>query len=234
MNVDVEKKFAVEVVYNGVEKSFEVQPEERVTALLQKAIATFGITQQPHLLSLFRQNGSVVPEDQSIEAAGVTPREVLLLRPNVVKGGDEPLRLARETIGRTFRIFGECGRGECECAVYWTGPANESLVDRVEHPSHQRSPRGYQVDSDWLTEFWKRLAMTGRSVRAQVHTHPGQAFHSAIDDDWPIVSQAGFLSLVIPDFAMGEPSIETAWVGRLKADGEWEQLPSPAEALILS
>jgi len=87
MSVITEKKFAVQVVYNGVTKPVQVEPEERVTALLQQAIATFGITQQPHLLSLFRQDGTLVPENESIECAGLRPDEVLLLRPNAVKGG---------------------------------------------------------------------------------------------------------------------------------------------------
>lgn len=87
MSVITEKKFAVQVVYNGVTKPLQVEPEERVTALLQQAIAAFGITQQPHLLSLFRQDGTAVPENESVERAGLRPDEVLLLRPNAVKGG---------------------------------------------------------------------------------------------------------------------------------------------------
>src|SRR5712692_278291 len=135
----IETKFAVEVVYNGVTKSLQVQPEERVTALLQQAISAFGITQQPHLLSLFRQDGSVVPENESIERAGIKAGEVLLLRPNAVKGGGGPLRLERGIVGTTFRTLRECGRGKCECAVYWTGPPSDDLVDGIEHPVHKRS-----------------------------------------------------------------------------------------------
>jgi hypothetical protein len=87
MNTAVEKKFAVEVIYNGVEKSLEVEAHESVTALLQKAITEFHISQNPHLLSLFREDGSVVPENETIERAGIKPHEILLLRPNAVKGG---------------------------------------------------------------------------------------------------------------------------------------------------
>jgi hypothetical protein len=232
MTVIVEKKFAVDVVYNGVTKSLQVEPEERVTALLQKAIAAFGITQQPHLLSLFRQDGSVVPENESVERAGLKPGEILLLRPNAVKGGGGLLRLARDVVRKSFRTLRDCGRGECECAVYWTGPAGEDLVDGFEHPVHKRSPFGYEVDDNWLTGFWKCLATSKRSVKAQLHTHPGQAFHSAVDDQWPIVSQAGFISIVIPNFAIGEPSLDSAWVGCLQPDGKWRCLASASEALI--
>jgi hypothetical protein len=232
MSVAVEKKFAVEVVYNGLTKSLRVEPEEQVSALLKEAIATFGITQQPHLLSLFRQDGSVVPEDKSIEGAGIKPGEVLLLRPNAVKGGAGLLRLASDIVTGTFRTLQECGRGESECAVFWTGPSTEDAIDGLEHPLHRRSAFGYEVDDAWLTELWKRLATSQRSVKAQVHTHPGSAFHSATDDKWPIVSQAGFLSIVIPNFAAAEPSLDAAWIGRLQPDGTWRRLPSSADAVI--
>jgi hypothetical protein len=231
MSVDVEKKFAVDIVYNGVTKSLRAEPEEQVAALLQKAIAIFGITQNPHLLSLFRQDGTVVPEHESIERAGIKPDEILLLRPDAVKGGGGPLRLEKDIVPTTFRALRECGRGECECAVFWTGPAEVDLVNGFEHPIHKRSPYGYEVDDSWLTEFWKRLAASRRSIKVQVHTHPGQAFHSATDDEWPIVSQVGFVSIVIPDFAAGDPSLEKAWVGRLQADGKWRRLASAAEAV---
>jgi len=229
-----EKKFTIEIVYNGVTKPFHVEPHEQVAALLKKAIETFGITQNPHLLSLFRQDGSVVPENETVERAGLKSGEVLLLRPNAVKGGGDALRLARKVVRETFRVFRECGRGECECAVYWTGPSTEQLVDDVEHPVHKRSAFGYEIDDHWLTEFWKRLATSRRSVRAQVHTHPGRAFHSATDDQWPIVSQAGFLSIVIPNFAAGNPSLNEALIGRLEPHGEWQHVESTAEAVILA
>jgi hypothetical protein len=195
MSLAVEKKFAVEVVYNGVKRPLQVEPEDHVTALIKKPIAAFGITQNPHLLSLYGEGGTVVPENKSIERAGLKPNEVLLLRPNAVKGSAGLLRVAKKIVDTTFRTFRECGGGRCECAVYWTGPAAGTIVDGVDHPIHERSPFGYIVDKRWLTDLWKQLAKSRRSVKVQVHTHPGAAFHSSTDDDWPIVSQSGFLSI---------------------------------------
>ena len=120
MNVLVEKKFVVEIVYNGVTKPLHVESEELITTVLQKAIAVFGITQNPHLLSFFRQDGSVVPDNESVERAGLKPREILLLRPNAVKGGGDLIRLTGDIVRRTFRTLRDCGRGKSECAVYWT------------------------------------------------------------------------------------------------------------------
>jgi hypothetical protein len=121
-----------------------------------------------------------------------------------------------------------------ECVVYWTGPAGEDLVDRVEHPDHRAGSYGYQIDDRWLTTFSRDLALSQRSVRAQVHTHPGRAFHSETDNRWPIVAQEGFLSIVIPDFAAGEPTLDAAWIGRLEADGRWRRLELLEEAFLLA
>jgi len=83
----VEKKFKIEIVYNGLTDPFSVEPNEEVHALLQKAIHHFKISQNQHLLSLFRQDGSEVAEKQSIAHAGIQPGELLALRPSVVRGG---------------------------------------------------------------------------------------------------------------------------------------------------
>src|SRR5260370_3842704 len=118
MSVTVERKFVVDVIYNGITKPLQVQPEEQVPALLQRAIAAFGITQQPHLLSLFRQDGSVIPENGSVESAGLKLGEILLLRPNAVKGGNEPLRVAGELLTPPLRKLRDCRRGHWGGAVH--------------------------------------------------------------------------------------------------------------------
>ena len=109
--------------------------------------------------------------------------------------------------------------------MYWTGPVGFSdLVDGQDHPTHRRSARGYEIESSWLTDYWFRLAREQRAVRAQVHTHPGAAFHSDTDDHWPLISQPGFISIVIPDFARGPVSLEGAWIGVLGGDGRWHHV----------
>lgn len=234
MDIATEKKFAVEIVYNGVTKPLDVQPEEQVTAVLKRAIRLFGITQNPHLLSLFDQGGNVVPENESAEQAGLTPGEVLLLRPNRVKGGTAPLRLTKDLVARTLATLFKCGNCQSECVVYWTGPAGDDLVDDLDHPAHGRASDSYEVADGWLTDFWRRLASSGRSIKAQVHSHPAHAFHSVTDDQWPIISQPGFISIVVPNFAANQSSLERAWIGRLLPDGRWKRVASPNDAVTLT
>lgn len=79
--------FEVTVLYNGVPKKFEVRPNELVQRLLEQARQAFGPIPNAHLLALFTQDGVELKDNETIEAAGVKPHDVLLLRPSAVRGG---------------------------------------------------------------------------------------------------------------------------------------------------
>jgi hypothetical protein len=97
-------------------------------------------------------------------------------------------------------------------------------VAQVVHPIHRANGHGFVLDGDWLQKFWTTLASQGSGVRAQVHTHPYRAFHSPTDDEWPIVSSDGFLSLVIPDFAQGRVGLERAYLTELVSALGWQEV----------
>jgi hypothetical protein len=80
-------QFLVKVLYNGVPKEFEVRRDELVERLLEQARQAFGPITNPHLLGLFTKAGVELTDNQTIEAAGVKPGDVLLLRPSTVRGG---------------------------------------------------------------------------------------------------------------------------------------------------
>jgi hypothetical protein len=70
----------------------------------------------------------------------------------------------------------------------------------------------------------ERLAERQEGIRAQVHTHPREAFHSSTDDAWPIVHLEGFLSLVIPEFALGPVGLEGSYLAEIGPDGEFREI----------
>jgi hypothetical protein len=80
------REFIVEILYDGVKKKFDVRADERVKALLDKALAAFGPLPNPHTLSLYK-GGDELSDSQTLKDAGVKPHDVLLLRPSKVKGG---------------------------------------------------------------------------------------------------------------------------------------------------
>jgi hypothetical protein len=80
------REFAVEVLYDGVRKKFEVRIEETVKQLLDKAIAAFGPLPNPHTLALYK-DGKELVDSLTVKQAEIKPCDVLLLRPSTVKGG---------------------------------------------------------------------------------------------------------------------------------------------------
>jgi hypothetical protein len=132
------------------------------------------------------------------------------------------MRLPRSLFTRSFDVFRSCGQGRRECVVFWTGPLDEAnSVDEIVHPRHRSGVGGYEIEPDWLPQFWLDLYKRRRALRVQVHTHPGAAYHSSVDDDFPAVHTAGFLSLVIPDFACAEQTLERVALFERDERGVW-------------
>lgn len=134
-------------------------------------------------------------------------------------------RLPRRMIDETFSILRSCGAGERECQLYWASSwAEPSILTRVIHPDHQSNFGGVVLDSAWISNLWAELADQNLGVRVQVHTHPGEAFHSKTDDEYPLIHEAGFLSLVIPEFALGPVRLERAYLTEIQPNGSWRQV----------
>jgi|SRR5581483_5086342 len=137
-------------------------------------------------------------------------------------------RVPRSILAETFRYFRSCGRGRRECQVVWISPwASSDVIAGVRHPKHKAHMGGFDVDGQWLTELWNELAATSAGIRVQIHTHPRQAFHSHIDDAYPIIHSIGFLSLVIPNFAAGPVGFEGAYLTEIQPSGGWREASIP-------
>lgn len=142
-------------------------------------------------------------------------------------------RLPRRMIDETFAAFRSCGAGKRECQLYWVSSwAEPAQLTRLIHPRHKSNFAGLTLDSEWISHFWLDLADQGLGVRVQVHTHPGEAFHSATDDAYPLIHEAGFLSLVIPGFAMGPVGFQEAYLTEIQPDGRWQQVRIEERLLI--
>lgn len=132
------------------------------------------------------------------------------------------VRVSKAQLDQTFRVFRECGRGRRECQVLWLSAWHDpDGIVAVAHPRHTGHAGGFRVEDRYINELWLELARTNRGVRVQVHTHPGGAFHSPTDDEWPMVHTSGFLSLVIPNFARGPVGFEGAYLAQIDGHGAW-------------
>lgn len=213
------------VTFNGKDEHVDYQPQASAESLLQHAKQAFDV-QSNHLLSLFTESGIEIADGGSIQSAGILPGALLVLRQSTVRGGSEPrLRVLPNVMAETFDMLATCGAGRNECVVYWcSSKTRPTVAIEVVHPVHTTSPHGYEVDSGWVNAFFLELRTSGHIVVAQVHTHPGAAGHSDVDDAFALVPATGFLSLVLPDFALTEDLLSRAHLVTMGADGHWQEL----------
>lgn len=135
-------------------------------------------------------------------------------------------RMRKEVLDQAFEHLRCCGVGRAECVVYLTGLATDpALIDGVLHPRHTAGVGGYDLDTSAIAELWRELATSRRSIRVQMHTHPGTAYHSSRDDALALVHTPGSLSLVIPNFALGSVGFDGAFLAERTAVGSWVGVP---------
>lgn len=92
---------------------------------------------------------------------------------------------------------------------------------------------GLRVEPAELLRINRMLYAKRLQLAAQVHSHPGAAYHSETDNAYSVVTVAGGLSLVVPNFASAAFRVATTAVYRLSVRGGWEEVSTPAaESLI--
>jgi len=122
------------------------------------------------------------------------------------------------------------GRRGMEALALWSGTQSGSTFN-VGHTliPQQRAVRSQSgvcviVDSHELHNLNMWLYQNNQSVIAQIHSHPADAYHSDTDDHFAIATEAGSLSIVVPDFARHPFSLSDCAVCRLSDSGRWLKL----------
>jgi len=142
-------------------------------------------------------------------------------------------------LDRTDEALREAGRRGAEMFVLWTGhvvdatftAATAYVPDQVPH--ELADGLCVTVDGDALHQLNRWLFEQQQTLAVQVHTHPTRAYHSATDDTFPIVTQRGGLSLVVPDFATAGVRGPGVAVYRLSESSWKRQRRRPTRRLLL-
>jgi hypothetical protein len=131
---------------------------------------------------------------------------------------------------RTGKALRHAGHDGYELFVLWTGVIHGDVLRvRTCHVPRQTSRKTrngllVRVEAQALHELNVWLYEHGEVLAAQVHAHPTDAFHSDTDDTFPIVTTAGGLSLVVPDFALDGVLTPSSAAFRLTSNG-WTRVP---------
>lgn len=105
-----------------------------------------------------------------------------------------------KTTATYLKLHGRQGK---ECMVFWCGKIlgkTEGKVTNCIYPNQKSTAVGVQIDPDEVSKIQYLLIAREEFLLAQVHTHPGVAFHSSIDNNYPLTHKLGFLSIVVSNF----------------------------------
>lgn len=136
------------------------------------------------------------------------------------------LNQVEETLGH----LREAGRSSRECVVLWLARRDGADADVVEvyRPLQNAEEDMFRIPPEGMTALQARQRERRVMVAAQIHSHPGRAFHSRADDRWAIIRHEGALSLVVPDFAARTPAerfLADTKVYQFSATGHWVEVP---------
>lgn len=138
-------------------------------------------------------------------------------------------------IAQTLEHLQNDGRRGVKGVVLWLAmsDSDQIRISEVYRPEQEASWGNFRIPRHSIAALLRHLRATGSNIGAQVHSHPEEAFHSPIDDEWAIVRHTGALSLVLPDYAL-RTSHDTfaahAAVYELSAANTWEEV-SPGEII---
>ena len=116
--------------------------------------------------------------------------------------------------------------GTREAVVLWIGTerASKAFVQRMVVPQQLASAKHFDVPLDERIRIIREIGNSGEKVLAQLHTHPGRAFHSWADDRLALPRHTGAISIVVADFATDwDGDLQEASVNCHLGEGVWSE-----------
>ena len=113
------------------------------------------------------------------------------------------------------RLTEELHRSACagrEGIVYLVGltTGTTTLAIGAVRPEAEATPTSVDVEARELGKIIRETAMAGLQVAGQVHSHPGDAYHSGGDFTGMRIRHPGYFSMVVPEYGARLPSFEGA------------------------
>jgi hypothetical protein len=140
------------------------------------------------------------------------------------------IRCPRPVIEATLATMWAGGRRNCEALTLWLARRCPDRVQVVEayEPPYEAAVDRFHILPAGMRVIMTRLRKERLYICAQVHSHPGRAFHSQADDTWAIVRHQGALSLVVPRFGADTTEatfLDTVAAYSLSNEDRWEFVP---------
>jgi len=163
------------------------------------------------------------PQKKEESAPRITVKRIIKTK------GAKMVYVPRPILKKTAKYLRRYGKQNCEGLLFWSGAQTASgdiFVTTCIYPSITScSPGHASIDAIPGAEVVSETRSQGLIVLAQIHSHPGSAFHSSADNCNPFVFSEGFFSIVVPYFGKG--GMEPLWkcrVYRYGRDEKWHEL----------
>jgi molybdopterin/thiamine biosynthesis adenylyltransferase len=136
-----------------------------------------------------------------------------------------PYHILLETLDH-FMLHGQNGN---ECIVYWCGKLidnDKAVVTSCIYPTQYATALGVKVEPSEVARIYLKLYEAREHLLAQLHSHPSAAFHSSVDDYYPVVHKPGLLSIVVPEYGLIDPRsfLTRSAVYEYQAQRVWRKL----------
>lgn len=141
-----------------------------------------------------------------------------------------PILCPHAVVTDTLAILRNGAARRCEALALWLGRRRAGVIEVVEayEPPYRSAVDFFHITPDGMRTVMAYLRQRRLFIAAQVHSHPGPAFHSTADDEWAIVRHEGALSLVVPHFATTTTLanfLDEAAVFYLATGDRWIEVP---------
>ena len=143
--------------------------------------------------------------------------------------------VSRKILVESADLLRSLSGGLRESVVLWAGTARgrEATVRRIVVPRQFSSAYHFDVPLGERLRIAQEFATSGEQLLVQLHTHPGQAFHSPIDDRRALPRHTGALSIVVEKFAAKwHGNLREVSVNRHIGEGVWSELSPKAVSLL--
>ena len=141
------------------------------------------------------------------------------------------------SVWETEEAIREAGVSGHEMFVLWSGTQRDGTftIESVHIPRQSsyklQSGLCVRVDGSELHRLNVWLYEAGQVIAVQIHSHPGDAYHSETDDTYPIATLDGSLSIVLPLFGREGFASKDIAAYRLE-QGAWFEIANPVGGLV--
>lgn len=140
------------------------------------------------------------------------------------------LEIPRSIFDSTINNLRENGLQGNEGIAFWTGILNDTNVEvknvifADSYPEFENQELFACVPLLTSFKIGELVHQRKEKLVVQIHSHPFEAFHSFVDNKYPISHKIGFLSIVVPYFGKNVTDFTQCKIYEYLGNGKWKEL----------